>query len=41
MQGRISWKFAVEVGHGMLGRGVWAESGITKGSGVGGSGGRE
>ena len=41
MHSRNSGKFAVEVGHRMLGRGVWAESGIAKGSGVGGSRGRE
>ena len=42
MQVRISWKFAVEViGDGMLGRGVWGESRITKGSGVSGIRSRE
>ena len=41
MHSRNSGKFTVKVGHGMLGRGVWAESGVTKGSGIGGSRGRE
>ena len=37
MHGRNSGKFTVKVGHGMLGRGDWAESRVTKGSGIGGS----
>ena len=41
MHSRNSGKFTVEVGQVMLGRGVWAEGGVTKGIGIGGSGDRE